>query len=248
MASRAGRSDPRVRRLQRDRVDDALGGGHGHLAVHRGDRLGVLAQTTHRSGDVHRVQGHRQHPAGGLEQPTDPVEGVHRVAEKLPEADDQQVPDDVATHLTVAGEPVLEHPGPGLPPVVVPAQRREGHPQVAGGQDAELAAQPPRGAPVVGDRDDRRQLVDGEVVHQPTQRLQRRVQPVAATEGDHRLGSPGARRGHLAHSRPRSRCCARASYPSAASLAVTSSVIATLRCLPPVQPIAIRMNRLFSRR
>ena len=62
-----------------------------------------------------------------------------------------RLPIDVAAHLALAGEAVLDHVGPGAAPLVVAAQRGERHPQVAGRQHAELAAQPARGAAVVGD-------------------------------------------------------------------------------------------------
>ena len=179
---------------------------------------------------------------GRPEQPAHPVERLDVVAEQLPQADDQQVADDVAAHLAVAGEAVLEHPRPGVAPLVVAAERRQRHPQVTRRQDAELAAQPARRAAVVGDGDDGGEVVDDEVVDQPAQRGERGVQAVAAAEGDDRLGAvtltpargPGA--------------TARAAYPLVASRRAISSVIATLRCLPPVQPIAIVMNRLPSRR
>ena len=53
-----------------------------------------------------------------------------------------------------AGEPVLQHVAPEPPPLAVVAERGERHPQVAGRQHAELAAQPARRAAVVRDRDD----------------------------------------------------------------------------------------------
>ena len=165
------------------------------------------------------------------------------VAEQLPQRDDQQVADGVAVHLAVAGEPVLQHAGPGAAPLVVAAQRGQRHPQVAGRQHAELAAQPARRAAVVGHGDDRGQVVD-DVARSARQR---RGQAVAAAERDHRLDAVGARVG--AHSRPRSRWTTPASYAGArAAGAAISSAIATLRCLPPVQPTATVMNRLPSRR
>ena len=57
-----------------------------------------------------------------------------------------------------------------------------------------------------------------------------------------------AGRGRSAHSRPRSRWTGITSYPASRSCRDISSVIATLRCLPPVQPMATDMNRLPSRR
>ena len=101
-------------------------------------------------------------------------------------------------------EAVLQHPRPGDAPLVVAAQRGQRHPQVTGRQHAELAAQPPGRAAVVGDGDDRGQLVDHELVDEQPQRRERGVQPVATAEGDHRRAS-AARRSLRRHSRPRSR-------------------------------------------
>ena len=135
---------------------------------------------------------------------------------------------------------MLQHPRPGLAPPVVAAEGGERHPQVAGREYAELVAQPARGAAVVGDRDD-----GGQVGGDAAQGGQGGRQPVAATEGDdRRLRRPA----HAGYSRPRSRWVTSASSPAARSRLTISSVIATLRCLPPVQPIATVMNRLPSRR
>ena len=91
----------------------------------------------------------------------------------------------------------------------------------------------------------------------PSQAVSEAASPWPAAEGhDRRLGV-GGRPGHVpappgtvsgAHSRPRSRWAVSASSPAARSRAAISSDIATLRCLPPVQPIATVMNRLPSRR
>ena len=158
-----------------------------------------------------------------------------------------RLPIDVAAHLAVAGEPVLQHPRPGVAPLVVAAQRGQRHPQVAGRQHAELAAQPPRRAAVVGDGDDGGQVVDDQVGDEQAQRLQGGGQAVAAAEGDDGLGAvvrPSRR------SLPPQVAVGRRvrRSPAARSRRAISSVIATLRCLPPVQPIATVMNRLPSRR
>ena len=142
------------------------------------------------------------------------------------------------------GEAVLEHPGPGVAPLVLAAQRRERHPQVAGRKHPELRPQPPRRAAVVGHGDHGGQLVDDQVVDQHAERAQRRGEPVAAAEGDHRLGAVVG----SSLATEVAVASARASNPASTSRRATSSVIATLRCLPPVQPIATVMNRLPSRR
>ena len=213
---------------------------HRHLAAHGGERVGIGGvEPAHLGGDVERRQRHRQHPAAGAEQPADPVEGRDVVAELLPETDDQQVADDVAAHLAGAVEAVLQDARPGLAPLVVAAQGGEGHPEVARRQDAELGAQPSGRAAVVGHGDDR-----GEVDREPAQRGQGRVQPVPAAES----GDAGGSAVRSGHSRPRSRWTGITSYPASRSCREISSVIATLRCLPPVQPMATDMKRLPSRR
>ena len=174
---------------------------------------------------VERHRGHRQHPALGLEQPADEVEPGDGVVVQLPEGDDEQVAERVPAERAVAGEAVLQHVAPGLAPLALAAQRRQRHPQVAGGQHAELVAQPPGRAAVVGDRDDR-----GDLVGDVAQGGERGGQAVAATQrGDDRPG----------HSRPRSRCTTKVATRSVVSRAATAWVIATERCLPPVQPIAM---------
>ena len=234
---------PKVVGEQRDRLDRPLRGGDLDLAADGAQPLGVAGvQAADLGGDVERREGHRQHPAARAEEPADPVQGRDVVAEQLPETHDQEVAGDVTAHLAGAGEAVLEDLGPGLAPLVVTAQRRERHPQVAGWEHAELRAQPARGAAVVRDRDDggdRRP----EAVAARTARRAARARP--------RTPSPGgrvARRRRARHSRPRSRWTVLTSYPLSRSSRPISSVMATLRCLPPVQPMAIDMNRLPSRR
>ena len=77
-----------------------------------------------------------------LEQPADEVEPRDGVVVQLPERDDEQVAERVPAERAVAGEAVLQHVAPGLAPLALAAQRRQRHPQVAGGQHAELVAQP----------------------------------------------------------------------------------------------------------
>ena len=156
----------------------------------------------------------------------DEVEPGDGVVVQLPERDDEQVAERVPAERAVAGEAVLQHVAPGLAPLALAAQRGQRHPQVAGGQHAELVAQPAGRAAVVGDRDD-----GGDLVGDVAQRGERRGQAVAATQrGDDRPG----------HSRPRSRCTTKVADPVGASAARRRAwVIATERCLPPVQPIAM---------
>src|SRR5207253_1781838 len=124
------------------------------------------------------------------------------------------------------------------------------------------------GAAVVGDGDD-----GGQVAGDPAQRRERGRQAHAAAEGDD-LGlgmgtvAPAAQRPDGApaparrlrcpalpdalschpYSRPMSRWTTTVSIPSAASRRASRSDMATLRCLPPVQPTAMVTYRLPSRR
>ncbi|SLH51448.1 Uncharacterised protein [Mycobacteroides abscessus subsp. abscessus] len=81
---------------------------------------------------------------------------------------------------------------------------------------------------------------------QPPHRAECRVEAVSATEGDDRgAGFP------LRHSRPRSRCTTRTTSADSAEVSApisspSASAIATLRCLPPVQPTATVMYRFPS--
>ena len=175
--------------------------------------------------DGERHGGHRQHPALRLEQPGDEVEAGDGVVVQLPEGDDEEVAERVPAQRAVTGEAVLEHVPPGLAPLALAAQRRQRHPQVAGRKHPELVPEPPGRAAVVGDRDDRGHLV-GDVA----QGREGRRQAMAA---------PQRRDDRPAHSRPRSRWTTKVATRSVVRRAATAWAIATERCLPPVQPIAI---------
>ena len=66
--------------------------------------------------------------------------------------------------------------------------------------------------------------------------------PPRATTSNARFGTG------FIYSRPKSRCTTRTSTPFLTKRALKFSAIATLRCLPPVQPIAIVTNLLPSRK
>jgi hypothetical protein len=171
----------RVGGQQRDGPDPARRDRDCRLAAHGGDGVGLgRVEALHGGDDVHRHRGHRQHPPGDAQQPAHPVEAGDRVAEQVPQARDQQVAQGVAGQVAAAAEAMLDHAGPGRAPFVVPAQRREGHPQVPRGQRAELLAEPARRAAVVGHGDDR-----GHVVGHPAQRGQGRGEAVPPAERDH---------------------------------------------------------------
>ena len=174
--------------------------------------------------DGERDRGHRQHPALRLEQAGDEVEPGDGVLVELPERDDEEVAEGVPSERALAGEAVLEHVAPRVAPLGLAAERRERHPQVPGREHPELVAQAAAGAPVVGDGDD-----GGDLVGDVPQRGERGGETVATAEG----GDDGP-----AHSRPRSRCTTNVATRSVASRAATAWVIATDRCLPPVQPMA----------
>ncbi|CAM5512841.1 hypothetical protein SCYAM73S_08668 [Streptomyces cyaneofuscatus] len=236
----------------------ARGERDGGLAAHGDDGVGQLrVMALDQRLELQRHGGHGQHPALRAEQLADQVEGLDVVAELLPEGDDQQIADRVLVEVALGLEPVLDDPGPGAAPVVVAAERGERLAQVAGGQDAQLLAEPAAGAAVVGDGDHGR-----EVAGDPAQRRQGRREAHAAAEGDD-LGlstafAAGERRGGAAqpphpqiatgHSRPMSRWTRTVSIPSAARRAESFSDMATERCLPPVQPTAMVTYRLPSRR
>ena len=233
------RAGPRSVRAQPDPLHPARGGRDRHLAP---DERAVAGPEAGDLGlDVERVTTHRQHPAAQPEQRGDLVERGDRVAEHLHQAGEQQVADRVPGERAGAAEAVLHELAPATSRVVVGGERGEGHPQVAGWEHAELAAQPAGRPAVVGDRDD-----GGDVVGEPPQGGQGGVQPVAAAERDRRSHArPRSLRVHSrprslrVHSRPRSRCVTFTVTPSEpASLRAISSLMATLRCLPPVQPTA----------
>ena len=236
----------RVVRLQVQRDHRSGGAGDRHLTDHPGHLRRSVGVRPEHVGDHHqRDRTGRQHPPGHAEQPADQLQCLHRVVGDLGDAGQQQVADGMAAERTAAGEPVLQDLLPGPAPVVLASQGGECHPQVAGREGTELVPEPTAGAPVVSDRHDR-----GEVRGDPAQGPQGGPQAVPATEGDHPWPvSRGARRGvghrgqsagRVRHSRPRSRCTTWTSMPSLASRWASCSVIATLRCLPPVQPTPSR--------
>ena len=118
-----------------------VGGRDLDLAAHGRQRVGV-ARVRRRGPAAAMSSGASAigstRPCAPSSRPTQ-SSAVDVVAEQLPERDDQQVADDVAAHLAVAGEPVLQHPRPGPAPLVVAAERGQRHPQVARRQHAELA-------------------------------------------------------------------------------------------------------------
>ena len=85
----------------------------------------------------------------------------------------------MAVQLPGGFEAVLDDVAPGLAPGAVVAEGGQCHPQVAGRQSAQFVAQTSGGASVVGDGDD-----GCEVFGEQTERPQRRVESVAAAEGD----------------------------------------------------------------
>ena len=116
-------------------------------------------EADHFRRDFQRHRGHRQHPALGAQQLGHHLQSCDRIAEALPEAGDQEVANGVIIQGTRAPEPVLQHVGPGAPGLVIAAQRRQRHPEVARRQAVELLAESARRPAVVSDGDDCRQMV-----------------------------------------------------------------------------------------
>ena len=205
----------------------------GHLPAHACATSSGSAGSTPRDVglDVQRHRGHRQHPAAGAEQPPDPVEAGDRVAEQLPQRDDQQVADRVAgaarprwrsgagARRARSGPTRCRRTARPAPSAGRPAAGRRT--RRAAGRD-----EPPSSATV----DD-----GGERVGQAPQRRQGRGQAVPAAERDDRragaTGVPAAGTAGTAavrrHSRPRSRWTTTRRRPAPRSRAASASAIAT---------------------
>lgn len=125
-----------------DGLDLAAGERDGCLAADRRDLVRpVLVMAPDLGLELQGHRRHGQHPAVRAEQLADQVECLDMIAELLPQGDDQQIADRVVMQLALALEAVLDHPGPGLAPVVVAAQRGQRLAQIAGRQHAELVAE-----------------------------------------------------------------------------------------------------------
>ena len=219
-------------------------GGHRDLTADHPAHPGIGFQSGDVGLDLQRERAHRQHPPLDAEDPPEFVECGDRVGQHLAEAGEQQVADRMTRQRAVAAEPVLDDGGPQPAVRAVRGQRRQRHSQITRRDDIEFGAQPPGRAAVVGHRDD-----GGDVRGEPAGGGQGGVEPVAAAESDDARGGVRVQRPHRpGHSRPRSRCSTRTvSCSLAASKSASASAIATLRCLPPVHPIATVMYRLPSR-
>ena len=143
----------------------------------------------------------------------------------------QQVAHRVAGQRADAAEAVLHEGAPPAAQLVVGGQRGHRHPQVARREQAQLAAQPAGRAAVVGHGDD-----GGDVVGEQAQRGQRGVQPVAAAERD---GLEPGWRWAVCSFAPQVAVRDADRHAGAVRLSrrAISSLMATLRCLPPVQPM-----------
>ena len=217
----------RVPRQQPHPSHLAHGGGDGHLAADHPAHPRIRFQARNIGLDPQSHRAHRQHPAMDAEDAAQLVERRHRIGQHLVETGQNQVADRVARQRAAATEPVLDDRRPQPAVRAVRCQRRQRHSQITRRHHIQLAAQPTRRSAVVGDRDHR-----GDVRGEPAGGRQRGVQPVPATERD----DP------CTHSRPRSRCSTRTvSDAPPSSRAASASAIATLRCLPPVQPMATVM-------
>ena len=174
-----------------------------------------------------RDRAHRQYPALDAEDAAQLVKCRNGIGEHLVEPGQQQVADRMAGQCAAAAEPVLKDGRPQPPVRAVGCQGRQRHSQITRRHHIEFAAQPSRRSAVVGNR-----YHGGDMRSEPAGGRQRGVEPVAAAQRD------DAR----AHSRPRSRCSTRTvSWSPPCSRPASASAIATLRCLPPVQPMATVM-------
>lgn len=213
----------RITRQQAHPADLARRRRDRHLPADHPAHPRIAFQTGHVGFDLQRDRAHRQHPALDAENPAQLVERGHRIGQQLVEAGQHQVADGMPGQRATAAEPMLDDGRPQPAVRTVGCQGRQRHSQITRRNDVELAAQPAGGPAIVGDGDHR-----GDVVGEPAGRGQRRVQTMATAEGD-----------DTSHSRPRSRCRTRTvkcSLPS--SRPASASAMATLRCLPPVQPMA----------
>ena len=245
---RAGR---RVGRVPARRTRLAGGGRDLDLAAHGGRARPGRSGSTPRTCAAMSSgrQRHRQHPARARRAAADPVEPLDRVAEQLPQRRRSAGCRPRGRAARRRSRTGAGAPGPRCGPT---RRRRTARPAPAAGRLA--AARRARGAADPTSRRCRRRSPRRSGRRRRGRRrssrsaVQATPRAVAAAEGDH---GPGARRATpiigLGHSRPRSRWTARVSTPRSLSRSPISSAIATLRCLPPVQPTARSMNRLRSR-
>ena len=180
-------------------------------------------------------------PGRGRRAAGDRVQRRDRVAEISISPASSRLPTGVPGQGAGAAETVLQEPDPahvglagGLCVAGSAGEGGQGHPQVAGRQQAQLAAQPAGRPAVVGDGDHRGD-VDVAVGEQP-QRGQRGVQAVAAAEGDHLRAARS--RGYSLAAQVAVGHAGRPAVALGQPAPRSPRLIATLRCLPPVQPTA----------
>ena len=135
--------DPTGSGRDRDLAADLAGAGHRPVRSFVGDF----------GNDVHGPLAHRQHPTGGVQERSGPVERGYGSALDLRERGEDEIADCMPGQWTAAAKAILEQPRP----VVLIGQGSQRHPQIPRRQSAELGAQPAGGAPVVSHGDDRRQ-------------------------------------------------------------------------------------------
>ena len=189
--------------------------------------------------DLKRACAQRQNPPVRVEQRRHPVKSGDDVSGLLPQGRDEQVAKRVAAEFTLTREAVLHDARPGPSPAVVATQCSEGHPKISRRHNVEIPSQATTASAVI-----RHANNGGDVIGHAAEGPKRRCQTVSATERDN-SGSSGLR---ARHSRPRSRCMTALSIPAFTSRAARFSAMATLRCLPPVQPMAIVTYRFPSTR
>ena len=177
----------------------------------------------------------------GAQQPGDPVESDHMVVVDLPQSAMSRLPTAWPSREPGRCEAVLDHVAPDASPSVRTAPER--HPQISGRQAAQLAAEAARRSAVICDRHH-----SGEVLRDQAERPQRRIEAVTAAERDDARtvvlrprGDHGqVFRSPCQFSLPKSRWRTVTGMPVCADRRLpTRSLIATDRCLPPVQPMPI---------
>ncbi len=199
-------------------------GGDRHLTADHPAHPRIGLQTRHIGLDLQGDGAHRQHPALHPQNASEFVECRDRIGKHLTEARQYQVADRMTGQCAAATEPVLNDRRPQSAVRAVRSQGRQRHSQVTGWHHVEFAAEPSGRTAVVGNRHHGRHMWA-----EPPGRRQGGVQPVPSTEGH------DPRR----HSRPRSRCSTWTVSPSPpCNRSASASAIATLRCLPPVHPMA----------
>jgi hypothetical protein len=140
-------------------------------------RAGVVAPNIR--DDLQRIGATGQHPANGPHQRPKFLQASNRITCALPQGCHKHVAHGVSGQFTIAGEAELQDVCPAPFPLVVGAQSRERHPQIAGGQDPEIPPQPAARSAIVSNAYDGSDLIGDLAKPAQTGR-----QSVPAAQGD----------------------------------------------------------------